>query len=170
VDAYLAVASKRDERDYADRPLPDEVVRRILEAGRHAGSARNRQPWRFLVVREPALRERVAELVWEPANVRRAALVVALAVRGRGTAAFDSGRAAQNMMIAAWNDGVSSCPNGARDADGMSALLPLDAEESPLVVLTFGYPSRPRDPSRRAPEGWMAGLARRPFDEVVRFL
>ncbi|MGH2950021.1 MAG: nitroreductase family protein [Solirubrobacteraceae bacterium] len=46
MDAYLAVASKRDQREYAERPIPEDAVRRILDAGRIAGSAKNRQPWR----------------------------------------------------------------------------------------------------------------------------
>jgi len=84
VDAFLAVASKREVRGYSDRLVPDAVVRRILEAGRIAGSSRNRQPWRFLVVGDPGVRERVAEAVFAPGNVRGAALVVAVAVRGGG--------------------------------------------------------------------------------------
>lgn len=84
MDAFLAVASKREVRGYSDRPVPDAVVRRILEAGRIAGSSRNRQPWRFLVVGDPGVPERVAEAVLAPGNVRGAALVVAVAVRGGG--------------------------------------------------------------------------------------
>ena len=84
VDAFLAVASKREVRGYSDRPVPDAAVRRILEARRIAGSSRNRQPWRFLVVGDPGVRERVAEAVFAPGNVRGAALVVAVAVRGGG--------------------------------------------------------------------------------------
>jgi nitroreductase len=84
VDAFLAVASKREVRGYSDRPVPDAAVRRILEAGRIAGSSRNRQPWRFLVVGDPGVRERVADAVFAPGNVRGAALVVAVAVRGGG--------------------------------------------------------------------------------------
>jgi nitroreductase len=70
VDAFLAVASKREVRGYSDRPVPDAAVRRILEAGRIAGSSRNRQPWRFLVVGDPGVRERVVEAVFAPGNVR----------------------------------------------------------------------------------------------------
>jgi nitroreductase len=84
VDAFLAVASKREVRGYSDRPVPDAAVRRILEAGRIAGSSRNRQPWRFLVVGDPGVRERVAEAVFAPGSVRGAALVVAVPVRGGG--------------------------------------------------------------------------------------
>ena len=80
----MAVASKREVRGYSGRPVPEAAVRRILEAGRIAGSSRNRQPWRFLVVGDPGVRERVAEAVFAPGNVRGAALVVAVAVRRGG--------------------------------------------------------------------------------------
>ena len=76
MDTFLAVASKREVRGYSGRPVPEAAVRRILEAGRIAGSSRNRQPWRFLVVGDPGVRERVAEAVFAPGNVRSAALVV----------------------------------------------------------------------------------------------
>ena len=84
MDEFLAVASNREVRGYSDRPVPDAAVRRILEAGRIAGSSRNRQPWRLLVVGDPGVRERVAEAVFAPGNVRDAALMVAVAVRGGG--------------------------------------------------------------------------------------
>ena len=78
MDTFLAVASKREVRGYSDRPVPDAAVRRVLEAGRIAGSSRNFQPWRFLVVGDPGVRERVPEAVFAPGNVRGAALVVAV--------------------------------------------------------------------------------------------
>ena len=64
MDAFLAVASRREVRRYADRPIPPEVERRILEAGRVSGSSKNRQPWRFVVVESPEARERTADAVW----------------------------------------------------------------------------------------------------------
>ena len=75
-------------RGYSDRPVRDAAVGRILEAGRIAGRSRNRQPWRFLVVGNPGVRERVAEAVFAPGNVRGAALVVVVAVRGGGSVVF----------------------------------------------------------------------------------
>ena len=66
MDTYLAVASKRDTRRYASRPIPADVVDRILDAGRLAGSARNRQPWRFVVIEDEDVRGRIAETVYEP--------------------------------------------------------------------------------------------------------
>jgi nitroreductase len=170
VDTFLAVASKREVREYSDRPLPDATVQRILEAGRTAGSSRNRQPWQFLVVADPGVRERLAEAVYVPGNVRGAPLVVAIAVRGGGPTAFDAGRAAQNMMLAAWNEGVGSCPNGMPDPDAIARLLALEEGERPVIVLTFGYPARAIDPQRRSPEEWIASADRKPFEEVVRRL
>jgi nitroreductase len=170
VDAYLAVVSKRDTRRYAERAIPEAVVRRVLEAGRLAGSSRNRQPWRFVIVADPALRERLAGLVYRPPNVRGAALVITLVVSGRGPVAFDAGRAAQNMMLAAWNDGVASCPNGLPDPAPVGELLGLGEGERVVVVLSFGFPHRARDPAARTPEAWAARAERRPLEELAERL
>src|SRR3954466_1298886 len=105
-------ASRGGVRRYADRPIPEDVQRRILDAGRVAGSSKNRQPWRFVVLSDREAVERAAEAVGAADNVLGAALVIGLIVRGKGPVSFDAGRAAQNMMLAAWNDGVGSCPNG----------------------------------------------------------
>jgi nitroreductase len=160
MDTWLAVASRREVREYADRELPEEVVNRILDAGRLAGSARNRQPWRFLVVDGAEARERLADAVYEPANVRGARLVVAIL----GGGGLDTGRAMQNMLLTAWNEGVGSCPNGIAGADGARDALGLDEEIA--IVLTFGYPSRPADPARRTPEEWSARANRKPLAAV----
>jgi nitroreductase len=164
MDAYLAVASKREVRRYDDRPLPDDAVRRVLEAGRIAGSSRNRQARRLVVLRD---RESVAATVHMPSNVLGAALVVAIVTGRKGPAGFDAGRAAQNMMLAAWNEGIGSCPNGIADTDALASLVGASDDEQIAIVLTFGYPARPVDPQSRTPEEWIARADRLPFDEVV---
>lgn len=163
MDTWLAVSSRREVREYADRPIPDDVAATILDAGRLAGSAQNRQPWRFLVV-EGEPRERLAEAVYVPSNLLGARLVVAIAGKG----GLDAGRAAQNMMLVAWNEGVGSCPNGIADADAAHAALGLGADDQIAVVLTFGYPAKERDPFRRTAEEWSARADRKPLDEIVR--
>jgi nitroreductase len=157
IDAFLAIASKRDERAYAGTPIPDDVVDRILDAGRLSGSARNRQEWTFVVVAD---REAFAETVYAPENVGTAALVIAIV----GAAGFDAGRCAQNMMLAAWNDGVVSCPNGVRDPDAATRL----AGGEVGAVISFGYPARPRDPESRTAAEWSARANRKPLDELAR--
>jgi len=170
LDAFLAIASKRDQRQYDERPVPEDVGRRILDAGRVAGSGGNRQPWRLLVLENAELLRAVAENTYVPSNLLGARFVVAVAVHGKGPVQFDAGRAAQNMMIAAWNEGVVSCPNGVVDSDKAAELLGLGEGERAVVVLSFGYPARPRDPERRSAEEWIERANRKPFEEVVQRL
>ena len=170
MDTFLAIASRRDERRYDAEPLPDDVVTRILDAGRLAGSASNRQPWTFVVLGGRERIEALAGAVFAPDNVRGAGLVVAVVVTGKGPVSFDAGRAAQNMLLAAWNDGVSACPNGVADRDAAHRALGLGEDESAAIVLTFGRPQRPRDPESRSAEEWSARANRRPLSDVVRRL
>jgi len=160
VDPYLAIASKRDERAYADSPVPDEVRERILDGGRLTGSSKNKQRWEFVVVSGRA-RERLAEAVYAPENVRTAALVVAI-VGEAGS--FDTGRCAQNMMLAAWGAGVASCPNGVRDPDAAAEICGGEVR----AILSFGYPARRRDVAGRSAEEWSARANRKPLSELVR--
>lgn len=164
MDTYLAIASKRDTKRYAEKPIPDDVVERILDAGRVAGSAQNRQPWRLLVVDDSGRRERLAEAVYEPENVRGARLVIALV----GARPFDLGRCAQNMMLAAWNDGVASTPNGVADAG--AAQVALGTEEPPAIVLGFGYPARHPGAESRSAQEWSVKANRRALSETVERL
>ena len=167
METWLAIASRREVRDYADTPIPDEVALRVLDAGRLAGSAQNSQPWRFLLVESADTREQLAGLVFEPGNVRGAQLVVAIVVTGKGPVSLDAGRCAQNMLLAAWDEGLGSCPNGMPGRDAVSALLGLGDGESVAIVLTFGYPAKPRDSSARPAEEWSARANRKPLDELV---
>jgi nitroreductase len=160
VDPYLAIASKRDERDYAETPVPAEVRQRILDAGRLTGSSKNRQRWEFLVVSGEA-RDRLAEAVHAPENVQTAALVVAVVGEASG---FDTGRCVQNMMLAAWGDEVVSCPNGVRDPDAAAEICGGEVR----AILSFGYPARPRDPDSRSADEWSARANRKPLSELVR--
>jgi nitroreductase len=166
MDAYLAVASKREVRRYDGRALPEDAVRRVLQAGRVAGSSRNRQARRFVVLSD---RERVAPAVHVPGNVLGAALVVAVVTGRKGPAAFDAGRAAQNMMLAAANEGIGSCPNGIAEADALAAAVGASEDEQVATVLTFGYPAKPVDPQSRSAQEWIERADRVPFDEIVEF-
>jgi nitroreductase len=103
----------------------------------------------------------LAEVVYAPENVRGAALVVAIVGEASG---FDTGRCAQNMMLAAWGDGVASCPNGVKDPDAAAEICGGEVR----AILSFGYPARPRDPASRSAEEWSARANRKPLSELVR--
>jgi nitroreductase len=160
VEPYLVIASKRDERAYADTPIPAEVRQRILDAGRLSGSSKNRQRWEFVVVSGDA-QKRLADAVYAPENVRSATLVVAIVGEAGG---FDVGRCAQNMMLAAWGEGVVSCPNGVRDADAAAEICGGEVR----AILSLGYPLRARTPASHTAEEWSSRANRKPLSELVR--
>src|SRR4051794_24611097 len=170
MDTLLAIASRRDERRTLPEPLPPEMTRQVLDAGRLSGSSRNGQPWTFVVPTGRARIEELARAVSVPGNVLGAGLVVAVLVRGRGPVLFDAGRAAQSMLLAAWALGLASCPNGITDADLARTVLEAADEEVPVIVLSFGLPERPRDAELHTAEDWSARANRKPLEEVLRWL
>jgi nitroreductase len=166
VDTYLAVASKRDWRSYADGPIPEDVVTRILDGGRLTGSGSNKQPWRFVVVDTEDWKQALAPTVYAAANVATAALAIAIVTEGGGRA-LDVGRAMQNMMLVAWNEGVVSCPNGMPDPAATADALGLEGDLLPVTVLSFGYPRRDLAPESKSAAEWSAEANRMPLDELV---
>jgi nitroreductase len=170
VETFLAIASRRDERRYSSQPLPPQAVARVLDAGRLSGSSRNSQPWTFVVPDSPERIARLAEAVFVPGNVLTAGLVVAVVVHGKGPVLFDAGRAAQSMLLAAWAEGIASCPNGIADQGLAREALACEPGETPVIVLSFGMPERPRDPDRRDASDWSERANRRPLADVVRRL
>lgn len=159
-EVYRVIASKRDQRQYAETPVPEDVARRILDAGRLSGNSGNKQKWRFVLVGDQA-RGELADAVYEPGNVRGAQLVVAICGDVRP---IDVGRCAQNMMLCAWGEGITSSPNGVSDPDAAAEICGAPVK----LVLSFGYPARPRDPEARPAEEWSARANRKPLDELVR--
>ncbi|MCH7809785.1 MAG: nitroreductase family protein, partial [Chloroflexi bacterium] len=116
MDAYKAVTTKRDTRLYSSEPIAYEVLRRVLQAGRMAGSSKNREPFRFVVIRDKEHMEKLAQCgdFAQPLGSATAAVAVCLDPDGMD---FDAGRAAQNMMIVAWDEGLASCPLRIHRAD-----------------------------------------------------
>jgi nitroreductase/type II secretory pathway pseudopilin PulG len=168
VDADLAVVGKREVRRYQERPIPEEVLTRILEAGRAAGSSRNRQPWRFVVVTDRARLREIAALVSRPTNVERCAAAIVVAMLNP-RAAFDAGRAAQNLMIAAWTLGVGTCPNTPADEAALKRLLGLPDDAIVPTVLSAGYPApgEPRPRPKADAAGVLGRINRLPLADLV---
>jgi nitroreductase len=167
MDAFRRLISKRDIRTYTDRPIPEEVLTRILEAGRRSGSARNRQPWQFVVVTDPALRRRLSRCGRFAAHLAAAAAVVVIVVDDPRDL-FDAGRCAQSMMLAAWLQGVASCPASLHDDRGARAALALPDGLVVATAVALGYP----DPAgrgciERLALRVLAGRGRRPLSALV---
>ena len=170
MDTLLAIASRRDERRTLPEPLPPELV---APAARRGAALRIVEECAAVDVRgadEPSRIEELAGAVFVPENVLGAGLVVAILVHGKGPVLFDAGRAAQSMLLAAWAEGIASCPNGIADVGAGPPALAAGDEETPVIALSFGLPERPRDPERHTVAEWSARANRRSIDEVVRWL
>ncbi|HET7036044.1 MAG TPA: nitroreductase family protein [Thermomicrobiaceae bacterium] len=167
MDAYLNIISLRAVRDYTGQPLAEQELERILQAGRVAGSAGNRQPWTFVAITDRATLDKLAEVVYEPDNLRGAAVAVAVVVRTVNQG-FDAGRASENMMLAAWAGGIGSSPNGLREREPAHTILSVPTDHYIANLITFGYPKKPRRVSDTTPEGLLARVKRKPLSELVR--
>ena len=158
MDAYACIRTKRDSRSYAGRAVSEESLARILQAGRMAGSSKNTQPWAFVVLRDEARKSELAACGQFAGHVPSAPLVIAI-VLTPGGGAFDAGRAAQNMMLAAWAEGITSCPVAMHDRECAARVLGLPEEHRVAIVLSFGYPA--------TDESLHRGVPRTPLSELV---
>lgn len=160
MDAYQAIISKRDRREYDARPIGRGAMRRVLQAGRMAGSSSNRQPCRLIVLNDRAALEALAPGGPGTGAMLRAPVSIAIVLLEGGTA-FDVGRVAQNMMVAAWAQGVTICPQGVRDQEIARNALKLPADMSVGMCLAFGFPTADATPRESRP--------RLAFDEMVHW-
>jgi nitroreductase len=168
VETWQAINTVRVVRSFADRPLADEHLDRILNAGRRAGSSKNQQRWAFIVVSDREHLRQMSGVGRYAGHLAGAALAVALVTPRpeRATQAssimWDLGRAAQNMVLAAWEFGIGSVPATVYDHELARDLLGLPPDQRCDFLLSFGYPADPavlRAPNR-------AG-GRRRLEEIV---
>jgi nitroreductase len=168
VETWDAIRSRRNVRDFADRPIAREHLERILEAGRRAPSSQNWQPWDFVVVTE---REHLQDLakVWQGAgHVATSAATVALVStvpqnqQQRDAEQYDLGQATMSMMITAADLGIGSGHAAVADQELAQRLLGFPDGRFCAYLIAMGYPAdRPLRPIQRP--------NRRPFDEVVHW-
>ncbi|MCS6784911.1 MAG: nitroreductase family protein, partial [Candidatus Caldarchaeum sp.] len=135
------IYSKRETREFFDKPVQEETVFKILEAGRLAGSAKNRQPWVFILVRNKANLSQLSKYGHFAQHLPQAAFAVVIAVRDTYFQdRFDAGRAAQNMMLAAHSLGIGSCPITLHDEERAKKHLNLPDNMRIAICIAFGYP------------------------------
>jgi nitroreductase len=140
MDVFEAIRTVLAIRRYGDAPVPETTVRRIVEAGRLTGSARNAQPWHFVVVQDRATLRRLGALARTGPYVAQARLAIVVAVERTPFAVSDASRAIQSMVLAAWADGIGSNWVGFGGLDGCKPLLGIPEALDVLAILPFGYP------------------------------
>ncbi len=163
-----AMRRVRSVRSFRPDPVPDEFLTEILEVARWTGSGANRQPWTFVVVREPATLGAIAAASPNVRHVVGAAAVIVIVMDGGmpEIETFDEGRVAERILVAATALGLASAigwilPAGAA---AVAALLGVPEGRRVRTLVSLGYPTDEGARPKSAP-----GTARRPLGDIVRF-
>lgn len=167
MDVYEAIRAKRAIRQFEDRPLPDDVIQQILNAGRLSQSSKNTQPWQFIAIRDRAMLQNLSTFGGWAGHLAGAALGVAILTPNpdeKFQIMFDAGQAAAYMQLAAWELGVGSCLASIYHPEEARELLGFPAQWHLRIAISFGYPT----PEALAPRPPRPG-GRKPFAEVVHW-
>ena len=143
MDVFEAVRTVLAVRGFTKTTVPDEVLDKILEAGRLTASAMNKQPWHFIVLKDQSHLSQLAVYLKSGRYVATAPLAVAVAVEKGPLAISDGSRAIQDMILTAWEQGVGSNWVGFQGMlDEVKGFLKVPDDLELLAVIPFGYPAR----------------------------
>jgi nitroreductase len=143
MEVFDAIRTLLAVRSFQEKPVPEEIIRRIVEAGQLTGSSMNRQPWHFVVVTwRETLRQIGALAESGPYTAQAALAVVVLAEHSSPYGLSDTSRAIQSMMLAAWAEGVGSNWVGFYGLDALRPLLGIPDSLDVVAVVPFGYPAK----------------------------
>jgi len=141
MDVFDCLRTRPAVRSFRSDPVPDGVVKKILEAGRQAHSQRNRQPWRFVVIQNRETLKQIGTLASSGPYIADAPLAIALVIEGAKNPYIDATRAAECLMLAAWGERIGSCWVGGLDRLKIKELLGIPEETELITVIPFGYPT-----------------------------
>jgi nitroreductase len=141
VEVFDAIRTLLAVRRYQDRPVPEDVIRRVLEAGQLTASGMNAQPWHFVVVQDREALRQLGSLVSTGPYIAQAPLAIVVAIDRTPLAVSDASRAIQSMLLTAWSEGVGGNWSGFGSLKGVGDFLGIPAELDVLAVLPLGYPA-----------------------------
>jgi len=146
-------------REYQDKEVPEDAIRRIVEAAHLTASAANRQPWHFVLVRDPERVRKLGSLIrtGRYTSGAAAAVIVAYEKEFGQYGMSDASRAIQSMILVAWGDGVGSNWTGFGGMEEVRREFGIPDAYDVLAVLPFGYPKRKVIGKKK----------RKPFKDVV---
>ena len=162
-----AIRTKRAIRKFQDKPLPEDVVHAILNAGRRSQSSKNEQAWQFIAVRDKNILKALSECGTWAGHLAGASLGVAILTpdpTGKFQVMFDAGQAAAFMQLAAWELGVGSVPASIYEPELARQILAFPPEWHLRIALSFGYPLEDEKLSAAPKKG-----GRRPLEELVHW-
>ncbi|MDQ6721424.1 MAG: nitroreductase family protein [Candidatus Dormibacteraeota bacterium] len=156
---FEAVRTVLAVREFQDKPIPEEVLRRIVESGHLSASSINLQPWHFVLVTNREVLRVLGRLIKTGPYIASAAAAVVVAYeKDSGYGVSDASRAIQSMILTAWGDGVGSNWTGFGGLEGARNEVGVPDSYDVLAVVPFGYPKRALGKGRKK---------RKPMAEVV---
>ena len=166
METWDAIRARRNVREYTSESISDADLDRIAEAGWRAPSAKNRQPWDFIVITDKDALQELSTVWMGAGHIARAAAAIIYVIpvpadeRRKVTDQYDIGQATMAMMLAATDLGIGTGHSSVGDQDKARAILGVPEDYLVAYLLGVGYPAdRPLAPIRKP--------SRRPFDEVV---
>ncbi len=144
MDVFEAVRTVLAVRAYADTPVPPEVVRRIVEAGRLTASSRNGQPWHFIVVEKRETLRQLGALARTGPYIAQAPVAIVVVMERSPYAVSDASRAIQSMILTGWAEGIGSNWVGFQSLAEVKRLLGIPDHLEVLAIVPFGYPAEAR--------------------------
>ena len=143
MEVYECIRSRITVRNFKADPVPDRVISKMLRAARWAPSARNRQPWHFVVVRNGTDLTELGRIASTGSFISEAPLAIAVAMENANRPELDAGRAIQQMELAAWSEGVGGCVAGTRGEENQQVkeMLGIPNDFELVTVMAFGYPT-----------------------------
>jgi len=142
MDVFDAVRTVLAVRQFQEKPIPEETVRRIVEAAHLTASSRNGQPWHFIIVEDRDALRRLGALARTGPYVAQAPLAIAVVIERTKFSASDASRAIQSMILTAWSEGVGSNWVGFLNLDEVKPLLRIPDDLDVLAIVSFGYPAQ----------------------------
>ncbi|MFZ1042327.1 MAG: nitroreductase family protein [Anaerolineales bacterium] len=142
MEVYDAIRTVLAVRAYKDKPIPQAVVLRIVEAARLTASSMNGQPWHFIIVEDSDTLKKLAALARSGPYIAQAPLAIVVAMEKSIYAVSDASRAIQSMILTAWSEGVGSNWVGFENLSAIKPLLGIPDNIDVLAVLPFGYAAK----------------------------
>jgi len=158
MNVYESVRTKREIRFFQDKAIPDEVLKKILQAGRLSPSSKNAQPWHFIVIKNKETLKELSTTSPTAAHLARTPLAIAILMDQAKLPGVDSARAVESMALTAWEEGIGTCWITNFDEERVKTILGIPEEIDLLTVMPFGYPTEPK------PSG---GKKRKPLREIA---
>jgi nitroreductase len=149
MQVFDAVRTVLAVRSYQDKPVPPDVVRRIVEAGRLTASSRNGQPWHFIVVKNRDTLRQLGTVARTGPYIAQAPLAIVVAIEKTQFSVSDASRAIQSMVLTAWSEGVGSNWVGFLGLTEVNSLLGIPDDLDVLAIVPFGYPAQDRHQGKK---------------------